>query len=129
VAEAHQKSPLKRARLILAACGPRRERLGYGKWVLQQPLEKASMDLKRETELSLTRRQLFGLASSGIGVAALASLLKPTVFADTQSGRDPKTGGLAGLPHFAPKTCSTTSPNSNAIMLRSFPTRFEWASE
>jgi len=61
------------------------------------------MDLKRELELILTRRQLFGLASSGIGVAALASLLKPTVFADTQSGRDPKTGGLDGLPHFAPK--------------------------
>ncbi|HLF84273.1 MAG TPA: DUF1501 domain-containing protein, partial [Blastocatellia bacterium] len=61
------------------------------------------MDLKREVELTLTRRQLFGLASSGIGVAALASLLKPAVFADTQSGRDHKTGGLAGVPHFAPK--------------------------
>ena len=49
------------------------------------------MDINRELELTLTRRQLFGLASSGIGVAALASLLKPIVFADTQSGRDPKT--------------------------------------
>src|SRR5437016_4680502 len=63
----------------------------------------SNMDLDRELERILTRRQLFGLASSGIGVAALASLLKPTVFADTQSGRDPKTGGLSGLPHFAPK--------------------------
>src|SRR5215510_5727519 len=61
------------------------------------------MDLKRELELTLTRRQLFGLASTGIGVAALASLLKPAVFADTQNDRDPKTGGLTGLPHFAPK--------------------------
>jgi hypothetical protein len=61
------------------------------------------MDLKRELELTLTRRQLFGLASTGIGIAALASLLKPTVFADDRSGRDPKTGGLTGLPHFAPK--------------------------
>src|SRR3989442_3448 len=61
------------------------------------------MDFKRELELTLTRRQLLGLASSGIGVAALASLLKPTAFADTQTGRDPRTGGLAGLPHFAPK--------------------------
>jgi hypothetical protein len=61
------------------------------------------MDLKRELELTLTRRQLFGLASSGIGVAALASLLEPAVFADDRAGRDPKTGGLRGLPHFAPK--------------------------
>src|SRR5262245_18002138 len=61
------------------------------------------MDLKREIELTLTRRQLFGLASTGIGVAALASLLKPAVFAEAQSDRDPKTGGLTGLPHFAPK--------------------------
>jgi hypothetical protein len=64
------------------------------------------MDLKRESELMLTRRQLFGLASTGIGVAALASLLKPEVFAaapGSDSNKDPKTGGLAGLPHFAPK--------------------------
>src|SRR6266496_4036988 len=61
------------------------------------------MDINRELERILTRRQLFGLASSGIGVAALASLLKPTAFADTQTGRDPRTGGLSGLPHFAPK--------------------------
>src|SRR5215471_11371663 len=61
------------------------------------------MDLKREIKLKLTRRQLLGLASTGIGVAALASLLKPTVFAEAQNDRDPKTGGLTGLPHFAPK--------------------------
>src|SRR5688572_4142085 len=48
------------------------------------------MDLARELELTLTRRQLFSRASTGIGSAALASLLK---------------GGtsLSGLPHFAPK--------------------------
>ncbi|HEV8482952.1 MAG TPA: DUF1501 domain-containing protein [Blastocatellia bacterium] len=63
------------------------------------------MDLERELELTLTRRQLFGLASSGIGVAALASLLEPPIFAasDTESNRDPKTGALVGLPHFPPK--------------------------
>jgi hypothetical protein len=64
------------------------------------------MDVKRELELTLTRRQLFGLASSGIGVAALASLLGPSAFAATgnnQAARDPKTGGLTGLPHFPPK--------------------------
>jgi hypothetical protein len=64
------------------------------------------MDLKRELELTLTRRQLFGLASSGIGVAALASLLEPTTVAasiNNQEARDPRTGGLTGLPHFAAK--------------------------
>jgi hypothetical protein len=44
--------------------------------------------------LALTRRQLFGRASTGIGVAALASLLDPKLFA---------AAGLPDLPHFAPK--------------------------
>ncbi len=44
--------------------------------------------------LALTRRQLFGRTATGIGVAALASLLEPKLFA---------AHGLAGLPHFAPK--------------------------
>jgi hypothetical protein len=68
------------------------------------------MDLKREFELMLTRRQFFGLAGKaghlGIGVAALASLAGQKLFAaavESDSGRDPKTGGLVGLPHFAPK--------------------------
>ena len=48
----------------------------------------------REMQLGLTRRHFFGLTSSGIGVAALASLL----------GRD-LCGAEAGtqLPHFTPK--------------------------
>ena len=71
-------------------------------------LTSSKMDLKREFELMLTRRQLFGLASKGIGVAALTSLLKPSLFAfgndqDKNQDRNPKTGGLLGLPHFAPK--------------------------
>jgi hypothetical protein len=37
--------------------------------------------LKRELELHLTRRQLFGLGAKGIGLAALASLLKLDGFA------------------------------------------------
>ncbi len=62
------------------------------------------MNEKKERELSITRRQLFGLSSGGIGVAALASLLRPELFASAlEAGRDPKTGGLAGLPHFAPR--------------------------
>jgi hypothetical protein len=45
--------------------------------------------------LSLTRRHFFGLTSTGLGTAALASLMAPEAFAAT--------GGLEGLPHFAPK--------------------------
>jgi hypothetical protein len=46
--------------------------------------------------LALTRRHFFSRTSTGIGVAALASLLKA-------SDRDPKTGGLVGLPHYPAK--------------------------
>src|SRR5690349_23890374 len=52
--------------------------------------------------ISITRRHFFSRTSTGIGVAALASLLCPEAFAGTAE-LDPKTGGLAGLPHFAPK--------------------------
>src|SRR5512138_3792352 len=62
---------------------------------------------KREMELGLTRRQFFGVGAKGIGIAALASLLQPellaAIVADDETARDEKTGGLAGLPHFAPK--------------------------
>ena len=64
------------------------------------------MSLKRELDLAMTRRQLFGRASAGIGVAALASLIGPGLSAATPSGdlkRDPRTGELAGLPHFPPR--------------------------
>ncbi|MGH9769257.1 MAG: DUF1501 domain-containing protein [Blastocatellia bacterium] len=63
------------------------------------------MDLKREFDLHLTRRQLFGLGAKGIGVAAMAYLFKQNglSFAENESNRDPKTGGLIGLPHHAPK--------------------------
>ena len=48
----------------------------------------------------VTRRQLFGRTASGLGMAALASLLKQ----DTTSAADAKgQPGLPGLPHFAPK--------------------------
>ena len=64
------------------------------------------MNLKHEFDLHLTRRQLFGLGAKGIGAAALASLFKQdglSFVPGSASDRDPKTGGLAGLPHFAPK--------------------------
>jgi hypothetical protein len=41
----------------------------------------------------MTRRQFFGRTATGIGAAALASLLRPSVFG----------AGSAGRPHFAPK--------------------------
>src|SRR3954451_6100112 len=50
-------------------------------------------ELQQERALGLTRRHFFARTSSGIGVAALASLLAP----------DAKAAGLPGLPHFAPK--------------------------
>ena len=62
------------------------------------------MTMHREIDLHLTRRQLFGMAASGIGIGALASLLRPQVLSAAAEGaRDAKTGGLLGLPHFAPK--------------------------
>jgi len=45
--------------------------------------------------LHLTRRHLFGRAATGLGIAALAELL--------QGKERTSTGGLPGLPHFAPK--------------------------
>jgi len=46
----------------------------------------------------MTRRHFFSLTSSGLGIAALASLLAEDLSAASASG-----GGLPGLPHFAPK--------------------------
>jgi len=65
------------------------------------------MDLRCELSLLLTRRQLFGRASTGIGVAALGSLLGDDLRANPKGPNDRaidlRTGGLADLPHFAPK--------------------------
>ena len=50
----------------------------------------------------MTRRHFLGQAGVGIGTAALAELLQCDLLA--QSRRLPTaTGGLPGLPHFAPK--------------------------
>src|ERR1043165_4697302 len=59
------------------------------------------MDLHDEYWQAMTRRHFFGLTSTGVGTAALASLLNPSLFA---GGMDvnPNTGGLPGLPHFPP---------------------------
>src|SRR5262245_8735281 len=55
------------------------------------------MRLPDECRLEMTRRHFFARSSTGLGVAALASLLDPKLFAS------PDTGGLPGVPHFAPK--------------------------
>lgn len=64
-----------------------------------------SPDVKRELELTLTRRQLFGRAGFGIGIGALASLLDPRIMAaaPAQEGGRPGSRGPREIPHFAPK--------------------------
>ncbi len=49
-----------------------------------------------------TRRQFFGQSALGLGTAALATLLAEEGVAADQAAPD-RVGGLAGLPHFAPK--------------------------
>jgi hypothetical protein len=62
------------------------------------------MTCKHEIDLHLTRRQFFGRSAQGIGIGALATLLGPDLSAFAAiDERDPKTGGLIGVPHFAPK--------------------------
>jgi len=55
--------------------------------------------------LHLTRRQLFGLTARGIGIGALGSLLgsEGLAAAAAPQATDRHAGGLAGLPHFAPR--------------------------
>jgi hypothetical protein len=60
------------------------------------------MDPRREHELMLTRRQLFGRAAVGIGTAALASLVCPEAFAGAASRAEGSHGALQQL-HFAPR--------------------------
>jgi hypothetical protein len=56
-----------------------------------------------ESKLLQNRRQFFGRSSTGIGVAALASLLSPELFGGDRKGAPGGLSGLAGIPHFAPK--------------------------
>jgi hypothetical protein len=50
--------------------------------------------------MDITRRHFFSRSSTGIGIAALGSLLAQDGFAAAETS---PTGGLPGLPHFAPK--------------------------
>jgi hypothetical protein len=58
-----------------------------------------------EALLNISRRQFFGRATSGLGIAALAHLTGQDLLGQqnivSASSNDP--GGLPGLPHFAPK--------------------------
>jgi hypothetical protein len=56
-----------------------------------------------DAQLLENRRQFFSRASSGIGVAALASLLNRNSFAGDAANNAARIGGLKGIPHFAPK--------------------------
>lgn len=64
------------------------------------------MDPRVAYRLLLTRRHFLGLAGTGVGAAALATLINEDLQAQGP-GRGPTsgtlTGGLPGLPHFAPK--------------------------
>ncbi len=60
------------------------------------------MNPLRESELVETRRHFFGRTAAGIGTVALSSLLNPNLFA-APTDKTSKTGGMPGLPHFAPK--------------------------
>jgi len=53
--------------------------------------------------LSLTRRQFFGRTTSGIGVAALGSLLLPGLIEQALGSPLSGSGGVLGSPHIAPK--------------------------
>jgi len=65
---------------------------------------KNSSDLFLENLARVTRRQLFGSAGQGIGLAALATLLGREAQAGQGTGpNQTEQGGLPGLPHHAPK--------------------------
>jgi hypothetical protein len=59
------------------------------------------MDPLREHSLLLTRRHFFGRAAAGIGIAALGSILNPSLF--SAMAGEPEAGPITlGKPHFAP---------------------------
>ena len=69
-------------------------------FVLTKQLRETDMTTEESAALFETRRQFLGRASVGIGSAALASILNPSVLSATGGFR---VGGLSGFPNFAPK--------------------------
>ena len=59
------------------------------------------MDPRQQHDQLITRRHFFGRSSTGIGVAALATLLNPGQLAGQQSSNP--LVGMPGLPHFPPR--------------------------
>src|SRR5205823_2488449 len=59
------------------------------------------MDLLQQHALAITRRHFFKQGALGLGAAALASLLPAD--ARAEETKRTATGGIPGLPHFAPK--------------------------
>jgi hypothetical protein len=60
------------------------------------------MNFEQQHRLMMTRRQLLGRSAVGIGTAALASLLNPSLSRAIQPPAPGATGGLPGFPNFAP---------------------------
>src|SRR4051794_24965690 len=63
-------------------------------------MERPTMDFERERRLLLTRRQLLGRTATGIGTAALASLLNPSLANAMTLGNS---AAAPAFPNFAPK--------------------------
>ena len=61
------------------------------------------MDPNPELQLLLTRRRFLELSRTGIGAAALATLVNADLLAQAPGGAPVASGGLPELPHFAPK--------------------------
>jgi len=60
-------------------------------------------ELFLESRLIENRRQFFGKSTTGIGVAALSSLLGGNLAFGEKPGEFGRIGGLEGIPHFTPK--------------------------
>ncbi|MEM1070448.1 MAG: DUF1501 domain-containing protein, partial [Planctomycetota bacterium] len=60
------------------------------------------MNPLQQNRQHLTRRHFFGRSATGIGTAALATLLNKDLSAESSQSRT-AIGGLPSLPHFAPK--------------------------
>ena len=63
-----------------------------------------------EEQLALTRRQLLGRTSKGIGVAALASLLNPALLRDDERDRSPVDSPACRI-SLPPRSASSISIN------------------
>ncbi len=61
------------------------------------------MDPLRERQMLMTRRHFFGRSATGIGAAALASTMDPSLLRADSSAASQVDRGVLGAPYFAPK--------------------------